>query len=165
VVANSGLASLPQVSFALSGEGDAPAPMDKQALFFVVRNLINNSLEAMRRDGSQAPAGRVGLSYGLIGEAAPARLRELFGGGEHFFASYGAWILVEDDGGGMDPDFVRRRLFQPFATTKEKGVGIGLYQCKTMIERMGGRILVHSELGKGTEFCILLPAGQAPERA
>jgi signal transduction histidine kinase len=63
----------------------------------------------------------------------------------------------------MDPDFVRRRLFQPFATTKEKGVGIGLYQCKTLVERMGGRILCHSEPGKGTEFCILLPGAGGPE--
>ena len=93
--------------------------------------------------------------------SAAARMRELFGGGERFFASYGAYVLVGDSGPGMDPDFVRRRLFQPFATTKEKGVGIGLYQCKTLVEKMGGRILCHSEPGKGTEFCILLPAAQA----
>jgi len=61
----------------------------------------------------------------------------------------------------MEPEFVQRRLFQPFATTKEKGVGIGLYQCKTMVEKMGGRILCHSVLGKGTEFCILLPTSQS----
>lgn len=167
VAANSGLASLPGIESTLSGEGDAPLPMDRQALFFVVRNLITNALEAMRRGGSPAPSGRIALSYGLLGgpgtAVAPARLRDLFGGGERFFASYGGWIMVEDDGGGMDPGFVRKRLFQPFATTKEKGVGIGLYQCKTMIERMGGRILVHSEPGRGTEFCILLPSARAEE--
>lgn len=160
-VRNSGMDSLPQVDFALEGRGATAVTMDRQALFFVVRNLVNNSLEAMRRGGEAGPRGRLRVGYGYLSDGLPQRLRELFGGGERFFASYAAWILVEDDGAGMDPDFVRRRLFQPFATTKEKGVGIGLYQCKTLVEQMGGRILVHSELGQGTEFCILL-ASAAP---
>jgi putative PEP-CTERM system histidine kinase len=156
VAQNSGLASLPQVEFSLEGRGASAVPMDRQALFFVLRNLINNALEAMRQGGDPAPRGRLRMSYGYLAEAVPLRLRDLFRGGESFFSGYAAWILVEDEGAGMDPEFVRNRLFQPFATTKEKGVGIGLYQCKTLVEQMGGRILVHSELGKGTEFCILL---------
>jgi signal transduction histidine kinase len=160
VVQNSGLPSLGGIDFALEGDGASAVAMDRQALFFVVRNLINNSLEAMRKGGAPVPQGSLRLSYGYLAEGAPRRLRDLFGGGAHFFASYSAWILIEDDGAGMDPDFVRRRLFQPFATTKEKGVGIGLYQCKTLVEQMGGRILAHSELGKGTEFCILLGHGE-----
>ncbi|HKP97255.1 MAG TPA: ATP-binding protein [Fibrobacteria bacterium] len=152
VVSNSGLAALAGIAFELRGQDHEAVPMDRQALFFVVRNLVNNALEAM------PGGGRLALSHGPLGGNAPARLRELFGGGERFFASYGAYILVEDTGSGMDREFVQRRLFQPFATTKEKGVGIGLYQCKTLVEKMGGRILCHSELGKGTEFCILLPA-------
>jgi signal transduction histidine kinase len=190
VVANSGLAAMANLVCELkggkaedgsggesgesgeSGEGgsegaaeEASLPMDRQALFFVIRNLVNNAVEAI---GAHGPSGRAGgdritLSCGALGlsasgRSAPARLRELFGGGEGFFAAYGGYILVEDTGGGMDKTFVQRRLFQPFATTKEKGVGIGLYQCKTLVEKMGGRILCHSELGKGTEFCILLPA-------
>ncbi len=153
VVTNSGLSSMENLEFHFSGDGEAAIPMDRQALFFVVRNLINNALEAR---ASQGETARLTLSYGPLSTAIPAHLRELFGGGEQFFSGYGAYILVEDNGAGMDKDFVRRKLFQPFATTKEKGVGIGLYQCKTLIEKMGGRILCHSELGKGTEFCILL---------
>jgi putative PEP-CTERM system histidine kinase len=160
VIQNSGLASLPQVASSLGGSGATPVQMDRRALFFVVRNLVNNSLEAMRRGGEAGPRGRLRLSYGYLADGVPQRLRDLFGGGERFFSGYAAWILVEDDGAGMEPDFVRRRLFQPFATTKEKGVGIGLYQCKTLVEQMGGRILAHSELGKGTEFCILLGQGE-----
>lgn len=162
VVANSGLAAIPQIAFELRGDGDEPVPMDRQALFFVVRNLVNNSLEAMNAgaSGHAGPGsqGRLILSCGSLKAGAPVRLRDLFGGGERFFASFAAYVLVEDTGAGMDREFVRRRLFQPFATTKEKGVGIGLYQCKTLVEKMGGRILCHSELGKGTEFCILLPS-------
>jgi putative PEP-CTERM system histidine kinase len=160
VVANSGLASLASLTFELRGEEGLPVSMDRQALFFVIRNLVNNSLEAM---GSGSGRGRVDsltLSHGPLGQPAPARLRDLFGGGDAFFASYGGYVLVEDNGAGMTKDFVQRRLFQPFATTKEKGVGIGLYQCKTLVEKMGGRILCHSELGAGTEFCILLPSAQ-----
>jgi signal transduction histidine kinase len=173
VIANSGLSSLPNLTFEFKSpetqlDGvDAPGsldeagrlqetvPMDRKSLFFVVRNLINNSLEAMQNKVSDM---RLSLSYGPLGLTVPGRLRELFGGGDRFFAGYSAYILVEDNGAGMDKDFVRRRLFQPFATTKEKGVGIGLYQCKTLVEKMGGRILCHSEPGRGTEFCILLPA-------
>ncbi len=162
VAANSGLATLPGLAFAFGGEGQVTAPMDRQALFFVVRNLINNALESMP---NLEPNTRLALSYGTLTPSVPARLRDLFGGGDRFFASYGAYILVEDTGAGMDPHFVRHRLFQPFATTKEKGVGIGLYQCKTLVEKMGGRILCHSEVGTGTEFCILLPAGSGDQRS
>jgi putative PEP-CTERM system histidine kinase len=159
VAANSGLGA----GLELRG-ADAEASMDRQALFFVVRNLVNNAVEAM--GGRPQASGKLTIAYGPLGGAAPGnaevtpRLRGLFGGGEQFFAGFGAFIMVEDTGPGMDRDFVRRRLFQPFATTKEKGVGIGLYQCKTLIEKMGGRILCHSELGKGTEFCLLLPAAK-----
>jgi putative PEP-CTERM system histidine kinase len=163
VVANSGLASLSGIAFELAGEDGEAVPMDRQGLFFVIRNLVNNALEAMNgQAGRNGGGGRLALSYGPLGQSAPARLRELFGGGERFFASYGAYVMVEDSGAGMDKEFVQRRLFQPFATTKEKGVGIGLYQCKTLVEKMGGRILCHSDLGVGTEFCILLPAPEKP---
>ncbi len=154
VVANSGLLSLPGLVFEFGGEEEVSAIMDRQALFFVVRNLINNSLESMPNLGRPT---RLNLSFGALMPRVPARLRELFGGGDRFFARYSAYILVEDNGAGMDPHFVHHRLFQPFATTKEKGVGIGLYQCKTLVEKMGGCILCHSEKDSGTEFCILLP--------
>ena len=150
IAANAGLAALPGVTFSLEGEDDPVVPMDRQGMFFVVRNLVNNALEAMRHEG------RLVLRHGGLGGAVPPRLRELYGGGDQFFAGYSAYIMVEDSGSGMSPEFVRDRLFQPFATTKEKGVGIGLYQCKTMVEEMGGRILCHSTVGQGTEFCILL---------
>ena len=158
VIQNSAVLTVPGLVFELSGESHEAALMDRQALFFVVRNLINNSLEALNPKNQPA---QLSLSFGLIGNTVPQRLRELFGGGDRFFTSFSAFILLEDNGLGMEPEFVQRRLFQPFATTKEKGVGIGLYQCKTMVEKMGGRILCHSVLGKGTEFCILLPTSQS----
>lgn len=70
------------------------------------------------------------------------------------------WIklLIEDNGVGMDQYFLRRRLFRPFQTTKgNAGMGIGLYEVHDYITRMGGRIDVQSQPGKGTLFTLQLP--------
>ncbi len=68
-----------------------------------------------------------------------------------------AVISVTDQGCGMSPEYIRTSLFQPFKTTKKKGLGIGLYQSKTIVEAHGGRIEVESEEGKGSTFRVLLP--------
>lgn len=58
----------------------------------------------------------------------------------------------------MDEDFVRRRLFRPFQTTKgNAGMGIGLYEARDLVVRMGGRIDVSSRVGEGTTFTLRLP--------
>jgi hypothetical protein len=57
----------------------------------------------------------------------------------------------------MSPEFRDRSLFRPFQTTKKKGLGIGVFQSKMIVEAHGGRIEVESELGKGTTFRVLLP--------
>ena len=57
----------------------------------------------------------------------------------------------------MSNDFIKNRLFKPFNSTKEKGLGIGLYQCKTIIQAHQGDIEVESEINKGTTFKIKLP--------
>jgi signal transduction histidine kinase len=57
----------------------------------------------------------------------------------------------------MSDDFMRNSLFHPFKTTKKTGFGIGLYQCKTIIDAHGGRIDVESAEGEGTTFTITLP--------
>lgn len=70
-------------------------------------------------------------------------------------------IRVSDAGCGMTEDFVKDHLFKPFRTTKDKGLGIGLYQCKQIVEAHGGKIEVKSEFGRGTEFAVFLPAAEA----
>jgi putative PEP-CTERM system histidine kinase len=71
------------------------------------------------------------------------------------------WVLltVADDGSGMTPEFIANSLFKPFQTTKKNGLGIGLYQSKTIVEAHGGRIEVESAPGLGTVFRVLLPSG------
>lgn len=69
------------------------------------------------------------------------------------------WAVVRfrDTGAGMAPAFLRHRLFQPFATTKNKGWGLGLYQCRAIIEAHGGTLTASSQEGIGSEFKITLP--------
>jgi putative PEP-CTERM system histidine kinase len=66
-------------------------------------------------------------------------------------------LSVSDNGRGMTPEFVQNSLFRPFQSTKQKGIGIGMFQCKTIVEAHRGRIEVDSEVGKGTVFRVLLP--------
>ena len=68
-----------------------------------------------------------------------------------------AEILVQDDGVGMSDDFILHKLFKPFKTTKETGLGIGMFQSKTIVEAHGGSISVESEEGRGSLFTIKIP--------
>src|SRR5262249_61003937 len=68
-----------------------------------------------------------------------------------------AFVAVADTGKGMTEEFMRERLFHPFATTKKKGIGLGLYSCRDIIEQHGGRIDVASRINVGTEFKVILP--------
>jgi putative PEP-CTERM system histidine kinase len=78
------------------------------------------------------------------------------------FRARGSEVEIEviDSGAGMSAEFVRMRLFQPFASTKEAGFGIGAFEARTLIGAMGGRIDVESREGEGSRFTILLPAGE-----
>jgi putative PEP-CTERM system histidine kinase len=68
------------------------------------------------------------------------------------------YIRVRDRGCGMSPRFVRSELFEPFRTTKAKGLGVGMYQCRQIIAAHGGRMEVSSVEGFGTVFTVWLPA-------
>jgi putative PEP-CTERM system histidine kinase len=68
-----------------------------------------------------------------------------------------AALSVSDDGCGMTTSFLRESLFRPFKTTKKKGLGIGMFQTKMIIEAHHGSIRVKSDVGKGTTFQVLLP--------
>jgi putative PEP-CTERM system histidine kinase len=72
-----------------------------------------------------------------------------------------AFVRVSDQGCGMSADFIATRLFKPFATTKKYGFGIGLYQCRQIVDAHGGQIEVSSRPGEGSSFILRLPL--APE--
>jgi putative PEP-CTERM system histidine kinase len=73
-----------------------------------------------------------------------------------------AIVEVRDSGEGMSEEFIRRRLFKPFDTTKgSSGMGIGVYQAREVVRALGGDIAVQSELGVGTLVSITLPVCQS----
>jgi len=105
--------------------------VDAKGIHKVILNMIINALDAMEN------GGKIMISISSFGK-------------------YG-YISIEDTGSGMARDFIENRLFKPFSSTKAKGLGIGLYQCKTIIDVHGGKVEVDSEVGQGTKFKILLP--------
>jgi signal transduction histidine kinase len=72
----------------------------------------------------------------------------------------GLWVTltVADTGCGMSGAFVEDELFVPLRTTKATGLGVGLYQVKSLVDSVGGRIRVESRPGQGTTFWVDLPA-------
>jgi len=69
-------------------------------------------------------------------------------------------VSITDSGSGMDADFVRTRLFQPFASTKKGGFGVGAFEAKSLVHAMGGRLTVESRPSEGSCFTIVLPAAR-----
>jgi putative PEP-CTERM system histidine kinase len=131
----SAVADFPEGSVSLAGD-QVWANVDGGEISRVVLNLVLNALDAM------AGEGPVKL---LVGKEDLAVIRCI------------------DQGEGMSADFIRERLFRPFETTKNKGFGIGLYQCQQIVNAHGGRIDVQSKVGLGTEFTVWLPRIQENE--
>ncbi|WP_295951967.1 XrtA/PEP-CTERM system histidine kinase PrsK [Rhodoferax sp.] len=68
-----------------------------------------------------------------------------------------ARVEIGDTGHGMSEEFVQERLFKPFQTTKQAGMGIGAYESFQYVQELGGKILVNSALNEGTLVTLLLP--------
>jgi len=67
-------------------------------------------------------------------------------------------VAVRDHGNGMSEDFIHNRLFRLFSTSKENGLGIGLYLSQRIIEAHGGKLWASSEgVGQGSTFWVSLP--------
>jgi signal transduction histidine kinase len=72
----------------------------------------------------------------------------------------GVRLTIQDNGHGMPPEVVAR-LGEPFFTTKGegRGTGLGLASVKSILEKLGGRLQVESQVGKGTAFHLEIPLG------
>jgi signal transduction histidine kinase len=68
-------------------------------------------------------------------------------------------MLISDTGSGMSLDQVKQ-IFEPFSTTKSRGLGLGMPYAQKIIHQHGGQIVVESQPGKGTEVKIELPANE-----
>lgn len=115
-----------------------PVRGDASMLRRVVENLVTNAVEAM--DGQGTLTVRTETRPDL-GNGVPKIL-----------------LIVTDTGPGMDDLFLREKLFRPFASTKKKGLGLGLYQSQSIVAAHGGEIQVESAPGQGTTFRVALPA-------
>jgi len=73
----------------------------------------------------------------------------------------GASIHVIDTGPGISKED-QERIFHPYFTTRASGTGLGLPTARRIADAHGGSLEIHSELGKGSVFSIILPAHQAP---
>ncbi len=111
---------------------DFEASLDEVLMRQAFTNLIQNALESMPDGGSVfLEAGR--------------RNHDLF-------------VVIRDTGTGIPPDIVKK-IFLPFYTTKDKGVGMGLALAHKVITSHGGRIEVESKVGQGTTFTVIVPGG------
>lgn len=68
-------------------------------------------------------------------------------------------MLISDTGSGMSPDQIKQ-IFEPFNTTKSRGLGLGMPYAQKIIQQHGGHIVVESQPGKGTDVRIELPANE-----
>ena len=118
---------------------DASLPtifVDKIQIQQILINLIRNAIEAMQETESRE------LSI------TTSRLDGRF-----------VSVAVRDSGPGL-PGEIRKKLFQPFVTTKESGMGVGLMICQSIIQLHGGSIEVSPEAEPGTTFTFRLPVDE-----
>lgn len=129
------------VSFRLDPKADVVLA-DRIQIQQVLVNLIRNAIEIM----VESPNKRQ-LDIATAASAANGELVE---------------ISVSDTGAGLAPE-VAAHLFQPFVTTKRKGMGLGLSICRTIIESHGGKIWVEDRPSGGTIFRFTLRNAEIEE--
>jgi putative PEP-CTERM system histidine kinase len=122
-----------QRSVKVEGDNRLAAMADPGRLEQALAHLVQNAIDASA-DGTP-----VRVRIGRIGDEAA--------------------IEVIDQGTGMSAEFIRTRLFQAFASTKDSGFGVGAFEARALIVSMDGRIEVESREGEGSRFTILLPLG------
>ena len=110
-----------------------PVFFDKIQIQQVMINLMRNAVEAMH---SAARRQLTVTSFQPVPEMAE--------------------VVVADTGPGVNEE-IRRNLFRPFTTTKEKGLGMGLAICRGIVESHGGRLWTEPNPGGGAQFRFRLP--------
>lgn len=104
--------------------------LDEASIRGATLNLVLNAVQAMSN------GGRLTISTGRDGKKM--------------------WMTIEDTGAGMSPERIKQ-IFEPFNTTKSRGLGLGMPYAQKIIQQHGGRIEVESRQGNGTQVRIELP--------
>jgi two-component system, NtrC family, sensor histidine kinase HydH len=120
--------------------------IDQDQLGQVLMNLLRNAAQVLSGGGEITVASRLrlGVSSRSTGVGTNDQLVE---------------VTIADNGPGVSRK-VLNRLFTPFFTTKARGVGLGLAISQSIIQTAGGRIEVHSHVGEGTTFAVILPVSE-----
>ena len=121
----------PRIRLELATKGALDVNVDPEQLRSVLSNLMLNAIEAISGEGF--------IRISTADEPDTAVL------------------CISDTGRGMSPEFIRDRLFRPFQTTKPHGLGIGLYQCRHIVQAWNGTMTVESQEGQGTQVVVRLP--------
>lgn len=117
--------------------------LDADKIRIAFANLIKNACQAMPEGGELDIIVRIGTEFNQPG----GRQRRLF-------------VSFADEGTGI-PEGELQRIFEPFHTTKPRGLGLGLVNVKNIVEGHGGRVYAKNNVGIGTTFCIELPLHRA----
>jgi two-component system sensor kinase FixL len=122
------------VAIAISAPTSALVDADRVQIEQVLANLIRNAIEAAAHSKAVDGSVRTTLSR------SPSAVR----------------IEVEDNGPGVAPDIVER-LFEPFETTKRRGMGLGLSLSREIVKAHGGRLWLDRTGATGSRFVLELP--------
>lgn len=143
---------------ALAGEGirleldlraRRPLPVHPAHFYSVFQNLLLNARDAIRekRRGAPPTGGRAGTIQISAGDGDRV------------------WVGVGDDGVGIPAERLER-IFDPFFSTKpSQGMGLGLNECRRIMDLYGGEIRVETEVGRGARFTVLWPAAEPGREA
>lgn len=121
----------------IKGDSDEPVPIDATDTFLIMTNLISNALKHTE------PMGNV--EFGISIQKLNKNIE----------------LCVKDTGSGIDQT-IQNRLFDDYVTTAgnmeiQSGIGVGLSIVKRAVENCGGKIDFDTEIGRGTEFRVLIP--------
>jgi len=130
-----------------------PVDIDAGQINQVINNIMINAQQAMPEGGTIHVGAENTVSSGIT-----ATQGLILDKGEYIK------ISITDHGTGIPADHLKK-VFDPYFTTKERGTGLGLATCHSIIKKHGGYITVESAVGQGTTFYIYLPASPRRETA
>ena len=138
--------------------GPLTASIDARLMKQALLNLVLNATQAVAAGGGGGGGGdlflrtRIGRNEGGLSGGVPVAA----GRGDPKVADRVVEVHVIDTGPGIAPE-VLASIFNPYFTTKAGGTGLGLPTARRIVEAHHGRITVHTEAGKGTDFTVHLP--------